>query len=215
MLKPASTLLSRHHHEDRPSLIITPEMRLTLARTHEICGDARYTLALMIAARLQGPVLWIRPAWLTDQLNPCGMLHLVNPGRLIWAYCRREEDILWSMEEALRAGVVALVIAEMPTPPSLTPVRRLNLAAQTGSEFNHFAPLGLLLTPGDGGAAGVESRWHLAARDLSEQGGWCLSRRRARAEPPKSWEMHSEDGQLSLTPMTAQNTATAQGRERS
>ena len=50
------------------------------------------------------------------------------------------------------------------------------------------APLGLLLTPGDGGAQGVETRWHMAASHQGEARRWTLTRRRARALPPVSWQ---------------------------
>jgi protein ImuA len=113
------------------------------------------------------------------------------------------------MEEALRAGVVPLVVAELPEAPALTPVRRLNLAAEAGAERARHggleAPLGLLLTPGDGGAAGAESRWHMAplpSAPAAAAGGprhWRLERRRARMAPPAGWTMtEAGRGQLTL-----------------
>lgn len=193
MPRPASVLLDRRHHETRPALEVTPEMSLTLARTHELCGSGRRTLALMIATRLRGPILWIRPNWTPDMLNPDACTEWIDPARLIWANCTRAEDLLWSMEEALRAGVAPLVVSELPAPPPLTPVRRLHLAAETGAAEGKCAPLGLLLTPGDGGAAGVESRWHLSPRHTPGEERWHLSRRRARNAPPKDWSAIRRD----------------------
>lgn len=208
MPRPASTLLDRRHHDARPALEVAPEMSLTLARAHELCGGARRTLALMIAARTSGPILWIRPNWNPDQLNPEAARRWIDPGRLIWVNCKRQDDILWSMEEALRAGVVPTVVAEIPTPPALTPVRRLHLAAETGSVEGKCAPLGLILSAGDGGGAGVESRWHLAPRHMPGSEGWHLSRRRARNAPPQDWSLtRTGDGVRLSPPKRTQSTA--------
>ena len=214
MPQPASTLLGRRSHESRPSLPVLPEMSLTLARAHEFCGPARRTLAVFTAARMQGPVLWIRAGWIPDQLFCEGVLRWIDPGRLIWAHCRREEDILWSMEEALRSGAVPLVVAEVPNPPGLTPVRRLHLAAEAGAGMGKGAPLGVMLTPGDGGAAGIESRWHLAPRHTGNADGWHLSRRRARAAPPQTWHLSPASGSggssgLRLSPPVSGNPTEA------
>ena len=168
-----------------------PEGGLALlrARVHEICGPARAVLAAMAMQRSDGPVLWIFPSWLAERMYPDGLQEFANPSRLIMAGVRRPEDALWAAEEALRSGAVPLVVAELPDPPSLTPVRRLNLAAEAGAEaarhWRRIAPLGLLLTPGDGGAQGAESRWHMGYAPsrstlLERHEAWVMSRRRAR-----------------------------------
>ncbi len=199
MPRPASTLLDRRHHDPRPALEVAPEISLTLARAHELCGFARRTLALMFAARMKGPILWIRPTWVPDMLNPDGCVRWINPGRLIWANCIRGEDLLWTMEEALRSGAIPLVVVELPEPPPLTPVRRLHLAAETGAEEGQYTPLGFILTPGDGGAAGIESRWHLAPQHSGAEERWHLSRRRARNAPQKDWSVtRGKGGRLIL-----------------
>ncbi|MGG7567487.1 hypothetical protein ACQ5SO_15160 [Rhodovulum sp. DZ06] len=117
---------------------------------------------------LGGPVLWIRPAHAEGRLNPDGLAPFFDPARLALAVPTRAAETLWIAEEALRSGAVPLVVAELETLPGLTPVRRLHLAAEAGAEAlraagrGGAAPLVLLLTPGAGGAQGVETRWSLA-----------------------------------------------------
>ena len=195
----SNTLLNRKHHENRPKLVVQDDVALTLGRAHEICGNARRTFAFWVGGKTQGPVLWIRPGWMPDQPYPPGVLPWMEPGRLMLARCRRAEDLLWSMEEALRSGAVQLVVADLPGPPGLTPVRRLHLAAETGAQEGDYAPLGLMLTPGDGGATGVETRWHMAAAHKDRSSIWQLDRRRARNDAPKSWRMERTD-QITLNP---------------
>ena len=96
-----------------------------------------------------------------------------------------------------------LVVAELPAPPALTPVRRLHLAAEVGAT-RAAAPIALLLTPGDGGAPGIETRWHLApapgwARDGTPR--WRLTRARARMAPERTWEMTLPGGRVVLAPV--------------
>ena len=179
------------------------DLTLRRGRLHEMCGPSRLRLAVQVMARMQGPVIWIRPGWVQERLNAAGLQPLANPSRLILVSAAREDGLLWAMEEGLRAGVAPLVVAELPTPPGLTPVRRLHLAAEAGGEAAQRAggpvPLGLILTPGEGGAPGVESRWHLApapspALLWAAGESWVLTRLRARLAPPARWRLHLGDG---------------------
>ena len=184
---PPTQLLSRQPQRSGPCLDLDADIALPLARVHEACGPARRTFALWLAGQTRGPVLWITPTWEPAQLNPEGMLPWVDPARFLYVRAQRAEDLLWCTEEALRAGAVPLVVADLPGAPGLTPVRRMHLAAETGGQMG-TPPLGLLLTPGEGGAQGIESRWHMAPAHEGKSRRWRLERRRARAMPPKAWE---------------------------
>jgi protein ImuA len=190
-----------------PHLALTPprpqdlaplagDLTLRRGRVHEGCGPSRIRLAVQVMARGRGPVVWARPAWGSDRLNAAGLQPLADPARLIFATAGREEGLLWAMEEALRSGAAPLVVAELTAPPGLTAVRRLHLAAEAGAAATGGAPapLGLILTPGQGGAAGVESRWHLAPLPSpsllwADADSWMLTRLRARLAPPARWRL--------------------------
>ncbi|APX11927.1 ImuA family protein [Tateyamaria omphalii] len=197
-----TALTHRTHTRTAPCLPLLPEGAqhglgdgLALGRVHEACGPARHRFALWLAAQTTGPVIWITTDWNTESLNPCGFAPIVDPARLLLVHARRPEDVLWSMEEVLRSGTVPLAIADLPGLPGLTPVRRMHLAAENGAAGKGDAPLGLLLTPGMGGAQGVESRWHLATDHKGAPGRWTLTRLRARTAPERAWNVTRQPGQ--------------------
>ena len=200
------------HHRPRRSEDLQPlagDLTLRRGRVHELCGPSRLMLAARIMARTQGAVIWIRPGWLPERLNTAGLQPLADPARLILVQADRDENLLWAAEEALRSGAAPLVVAELLSPPALTPTRRLHLAAEAGAEAARrdtaLAPLGLILLPGLGGAQGVESRWHMApapSRALlwSAEDSFTLTRLRARLLPPASWSLHARPKGEELTP---------------
>lgn len=160
-------------------------------------------LAALVMAKTTGPVVWIRPGWAAERLNAAGLQPLADPARLLLVHADRDDGLLWAMEEALRSGAAPLVVAELLTPPALTPTRRLHLAAEAGSgaarRDGRLAPLGLILLSGTGRAQGVESRWHLTpapSRSLlwSDEAGWVLTRLRARLAPPAAWALRRQAG---------------------
>ncbi len=195
----AAQILTRDTHRARPGprLPLAGDLDLVAGRVHEFCGLSRRTLALSLAGAATGPVIWIAPSWTRGGPCPDGFAHMVAPGRLTFAAPDRAEDLLWCMEEALRSGVVPVVVADLPAPPALTPVRRLHLAAETGAREGTCTPLGLILTP-EGAAPGVETRWACDPRHgtapaqgdaRSETWGWHLRRLRDRTAPVADWHV--------------------------
>lgn len=190
---------STHRRSGVPPVTAIDGVSFERGRAHEICGAGRRTLAMAVAQAMVGDVLWIRPSWMPGRLNPDGFMRFVDPGRIISVTVKRPEDLLWCTEEALRAGVMPLTVADLPGPPGLTAVRRLHLAAETGAEMTGKPPLGLLLTPDRGGAPGVESRWLMSpAHENPKEEAWVLDRVRARTEPEKRFYIKGMKAGLAL-----------------
>ena len=182
-------LLTRRPSRDAPETALTEAISFAHGRVHEICGPSRRMLAVLIAARLAGPVLWVRQAWNRDRVAADGLSPFLNPARIVFVDVKRAEDALWCAEEALRAAAAPMLIAELDTPPGLTPLRRLHLAGEAAPR----PALPLLLSPGEGGAQGVESRWHVAPSHRENTTRWTLTRLRARMAPPANWQIALDD----------------------
>lgn len=182
----------------RPMLTLAPGgPGLALGRVHEATGPAAPVFAALAAGRMAaGPVLWIRPDWMRSALNPEGLAAFFDPARLVIARCPRPLDILWSAEAALRSGAAPTVIAEPVEPPGLTPLRRLQLAAEAGGEAGARPPLGLLLPPRAGAAGAVESRWRCAPLPAWATGArprWRFERLYGKSGPPLTWDTGAEE----------------------
>ena len=110
---------------------------LATAALHEVTGarpglsdDAAATLFVAsIAARHTGTVLWAlsRPDLFAPGLAQAGL----PPGRVIYAECGRDEEVLAVMEEGLRHGGLAAVVGEVGR-VLMASTRRLQLAAEEG-----------------------------------------------------------------------------------
>lgn len=193
------TPLARTPHRPEQAQFFLDRLSIARTRVHELCGPARHRLAALIAGTMTGEVWWVAPAWSPARLYGPGLAPLADPGRFTFIGARRAEDILWTLEEVLRAGVVPLVVGDLPGPPGLTPVRRMHLAGETGAREGRLAPLGLILTP-EGAAQGVESRWHMAPDHSPGREAWRLTRSRARTLPEQSWQVLPRGRGFGLAP---------------
>ena len=81
----------------------------------------------------------------------------LDPAHLLFLRAGRDRDILWAMEEGLRCGALAAVLAEVDG-TDFTVSRRLSLAAREG-----LTPALLLRHDGLGPASAALTRWRVGA----------------------------------------------------
>lgn len=162
-----------------PSRIEAPPA-LAAGRVHEVSGDGAWAFAAAQAGLRQppaAPVIWILPPGPRGTLreerpDPYGLAIFFDPGNLILVDAVAEADVFWAMEEALRAGLAPVIVAETASrgpwaQADLTRSRRLQLAAENGGG------VGVLITPegGSGRSNAAETRWRaeaMAACDHAE-----------------------------------------------
>ena len=125
---------------------------LMSGRVHEVEGPGRRSFALFQTLRHPGIVLWVLPAHEPQRPMLAGLPYGLAD-RLMVLTPKGETDLLWCVEEALRAAPVALVIAEPQQALSLTAGRRLQLAAESGRTT------GLMLIRDGQGSNATETRW--------------------------------------------------------
>ena len=198
---------------------------LPRAALHEIVavdgGVSAIGFAAVLAGRLAGgagTVVWCRrapglygPGLYGPGLYGPGLAAFgLDPARLVVVRARRESDILWALEEALRSRAPAAVVGEIETDRT-TALRRLQLAAET-----HVIPA-ILIRPAittmgatmgattmgatPMGATPAVTRWRVgAARSAGNRRPrpvWRLDldrcRGRAATAGPKTWTVEWRD----------------------
>ena len=115
---------------------LCPAAGLALGAVHEFSEEGprgHYAacaslFAAGILARLQGPVLWCLHS--RDLFAPALARVGLHPDRIIFCETWKDAEILPAMEEGLRMRGLAGVVGELNR-MSLTPSRRLQLAAET------------------------------------------------------------------------------------
>jgi protein ImuA len=164
-----------------------------------------------------GTVLWClsRP----DLYGPGLAAHGLDPARLVLVRAPSDGEVLWAMEEGLRAPGLAAVVGEVGTLAAVAS-RRLQLAAER-SGITAF----LLRRWRDGGQAAREralpnaavTRWRIAALPSHPAAGepgvgrprWRVELLRCRGGEPACWEVEEADatGHVSLAAALADRPA--------
>jgi protein ImuA len=154
-----------------------------------------------LAGREGGLVLWCLPR--PDLYGPGLASHGLYPGRVVMVRAPHDAEILWAMEEGLRAPGIVAVVGEVGALPAVAS-RRLQLAAER-SGVTAF----LLRRWRDGERAAREralpnaavTRWRIAAlpsRPFRDEPGvgrprWRVELLRCRGGEPACWEMEVPD----------------------
>ena len=186
---------------------------LALGAVHEILGidgdeedgaAACGFIAGLLARLRRGPVLWClkRP----DLYGPGLLAHGLDPARLVIVTAPRDEDLLWAIEEGLRAPGLVAVIGEIGRLP-LVAGRRLQLAAErsgiTAFLLRRWRNSEEAARERERPSAAV-TRWRIAAlparevddlrlRQLIGQPRWRVELLRCRGGVPAQWVVESGD----------------------
>ena len=190
-----------------------PEGGLALGALHEILGAgpdeedaaAAAGFAAGIAGRLRGGVvLWCLKQ--RDLYGPGLAAHGLDPARVVIVQAARDDDILWALEEGLRAagspGGIAAAIGEVERLPMVAS-RRLQLAAERSGGI---ALIVRRWRTGDAAAAerarpsAAMTRWQVtplpsAADGVPETRGlvgrprWRVALLRCRGAEPAEWNL--------------------------
>lgn len=176
---------------------------------------AALAFAVFAAGRFQqagreAEVVWCRPVQRRQEgglpygpgLRRCGL----DPRRLVLAEARRQEDLCWALEEALRDGRAAAIIGESGGGGDGTgrgdggisdlALRRLQLAAEQAGR-----PLFLLRPEARvrGRACPSLTRWKAEARPAPREGdgilpppAWRLDLLRCRGGQPQAWTFRGD-----------------------
>ncbi len=104
-------------------------------------------------------ILWCSsPRTILDAggLYPPGLVRFgIDASSLLMVDARRDDDVLWVLEEGLRSGSLVLAIGALSS-IDLTPARRLSLAARDGA-----TPLLMLTSARSAASAATATRWRI------------------------------------------------------
>ena len=192
------SLLINGDTKSQPKIPIYENIGLEHGRVHECYGPAKLFFPFILAQRCKSPILWIRPSYSKHMVNPDGVSKWVNPHRFIFVNSPSFKNALWCIEESLRVGTPPLIIAELEQIPTLTQIRRMHLAAKSCKSSN-IAPLPLILTPKDGSALCVETRWDIRPNHANKPYQWRLDLTRARLLPEKKFFLTEIKNRLEIS----------------
>ena len=194
--------LKKNHLITKEYVEFAPNIYLKVGKIHEICGPAKIRIPILLGAKTNGLIVWIRPNWEDFIINTDGISNWFSPNQLLLINAKNKNDLFFATEEVLRSGISEVTITEFPEIPNSLQMRRIHLAITSGVKSNNGKkPLGLILSPNRGGATSIESRWYTSTlpcwidlinkdhRILNQK--WYLKRLFSRTEPIKEWSVET------------------------
>ena len=157
-------------------------------RYHEVTGAGVYGFASVCCGNTRNAVIWLSEGWMHEVVTPLGLQTHCDPHQILIGKCSNSTDVLAATEEALRSGVVSLVIAELTKPLSLTAGRRLQLAAEVGGST------GLMIVKDGLGSNATQTRWDVSpvySSDDSTQMRWSLNKNKSGTN--SSWDVRWDE----------------------
>lgn len=155
------------------------------------------------AAGKHGPLIWPLAGRAGEFGSPYapGLKALgLDPAGFVFLRCKRREDVLWAMEEALRLGGVGAVVGTRPRGMDLTASRRLQLAAEAAA-----IPIFLFRPHQDDEASAAATRWRIAPQRAAQDGlgffdrpRWQAALERVRGGRPGEWVVEFDHDALCL-----------------
>lgn len=180
----------------------TPGARLRCGRVHEIMGAGADMFAVASSAQSEADVVWIALGRDLQTLCPAGLEPHLPPDRILLVEAVSRGEILWAMDQALRANGGFTVIADMPNAPSLKESRHLQLAAEQGGG------LGLILLRGHAGTSAAQTRWN--CEPLADDAyTWQWICQKGKNGEAGAWRVHSQGAQNAENTLHMAATASA------
>jgi protein ImuA len=176
-----------------------PNWQFPLAAVHELISNdkERSTVSAgfispIIAALMcnSGATIWISAS--RNIFPPALQSFGISPDRIIFIDLKKDKDVLWATEEALKCGGLAAVVSELPE-LSFTASRRLQLAVEQ-SRVTGFI---LRNKPKQLGTTACVTRWQISSMpsstidDLPGIGfpRWNVDLLKVRNGKPGSWQI--------------------------
>ncbi len=170
---------------------LTDELSLQRGRVHEVMGQACDSFAVMMAAKIAGPIVWIGRARDVGSITPTALKNFIDPTRIVLTEGANRKEVLWAAEQVLRSKGAALTITELHIGPDLRESRRLQLAAEEGRG------LGLILIGRRAQSSASQTRWICepqmrrgdVANDARAPGPWIWEITKNKSGPVGRWSV--------------------------
>lgn len=193
------------HHILGPIRYAFPNYTFPTTAVHEFITESKessastggFIVGMLKSIMRTGTVVWISH---TRRIFPPALTYFgIDPDQFIFVDIKKEKDILWAVDEALKCDALSAVVGEL-NELSFTESRRLQLAVEK-SRVTGFM---LRTNPKKIGTTACVSRWKITPTHSESTDGmpglgcpqWKVELLRIRNGKPGSWELRWEQGRF-------------------